>query len=397
MSGEDFHRLIDAQEATRRLRVSLPTLYSYVSRGLIRSETGPGDARARLYALSDVEELVWRKTRARKPTAAAASALSWGLPVLETRLSEIKAGALTYRGQEVPDLAADRSLEEIAALLWQAEGDPFAGLRFDPATVPGWAGVAGLLPVDRPIDRAIALMPLVRLGPAEPEPFAEAARLVQAMAAAVVSAPLDFGLPLHAALAAAWGRPEAAEAIRRVLVCSADHELNASTFTVRVAASTDVDFATCLLTGLTTFCGFEHTGLIGRARRVLEEAGESDDLAALIHSRACPISPLPGFYHRLYPEGDPRARAILAALALPEAIAQLIREVEEGMGLKPNVELALVAVEAIFGLPSGAAEAMFATGRAVGWIAHAMEQRQSGVRIRPRAYTAGGARREDLA
>src|SRR5689334_17890301 len=97
--------LIDADEATRRLHVSRATLYAYVSRGLIRSEPQIGKARTHLYALADVERLVWRKTRARKPTAAAATALSWGLPVLETSLSQIERGALTYRGQPIEELA----------------------------------------------------------------------------------------------------------------------------------------------------------------------------------------------------------------------------------------------------------------------------------------------------
>ncbi len=387
MDGEELHGLIDAQEATRLLGVNFATLYAYVSRGQIHSEAQPGNARARLYSSADVERLVWRKTRARKPSAAAATALSWGLPVLETHLSQIENGMLTYRGHDVAELAHGSSLENMATLLWNTPADPFQQARFNPADVPGWVQTAKLLERDRVIDRAIALMSLVRRTESrDVDNFISAARLVQALAATVVTSPLKTQGYLHDALAEAWGRPQAADAIRRVLVCSADHELNTSTFTVRVAASTDVDLATCLLTGLTAFCGYEHTGLVAEARKLLNEAAETRDLEGLVEHKIRLANPLPCFFHRLYPDGDPRAEEILAHVELPPAAGRLIESVGRKTGLRPNIELALVIVEATYKLPPGAAEAMFATGRSVGWIAHALEQKASGVRIRPRAY-----------
>jgi citrate synthase len=390
MDGDSLHGLIDAAEATRLLGVNRATLYAYVSRGLIHSEMRPGDARARRYSASDVERLIWQKTRARKPSAAAATALSWGLPVLETRVSQIDKGTLTYRGHDIAELAREGSLEAMAGLLWNTPANPFARTRFNPADVPGWSATAELLAQDRAIDRAIALMALVRRIPnTECDSFVVAARLVQALAATVVTRPLDTGRDLHEALAEAWGKPAAAGVIRRILVCSADHELNTSTFTVRVVASTHVDLATCLLTGLTAFCGYEHTGLIAEARSLLREAEHADDLDAFAERKAQSANPLPGFFHRLYPDGDPRAAEILAHAPLTPTAVRLIDAVGRATGLRPNIELALVVVEAAYDLPTGAAEAMFATGRSVGWIAHALEQQASGTHIRPRSHYAG--------
>lgn len=390
MDGDSSSRLIDVDEAVRRLRVSRATLYAYVSRGLIRSERQSDKRRTTLYARADVDRLVWRKTRARKPSAAAATALSWGLPVLETALSQIERGVLTYRGQTIGELAMRSSLEEIAALLWGVS-DPFTAARFRPSEVAGWDEMARLLDGDGPVGRAITLMSLVRRAPwtTGSSSITAAALLIQALACALVGRPLDTGRPLHVALAEAWGTPEAADLIRRVLVCSADHELNTSSFTMRVVASTDVDYATSLVAGLTAVCGYEHIGVIGRSRTLLAAAEGGADLDRLIDEAIAGAKPLPGFYHRLYPDGDPRAADVLAHARMTPAARRLIDVATRRTGRKPNIDIALVIVEAACGLPAGAAEAMFVTGRGVGWIAHAMEQQASGVCIRPRASRAG--------
>ena len=90
--------LATAEEASSRLGISRASLYAYVSRGLIRSFASPHDPRQRLYALEDVETLAERKARFRRPAVAAATALDWGLPVLETSITQIRDGRLFYRG-----------------------------------------------------------------------------------------------------------------------------------------------------------------------------------------------------------------------------------------------------------------------------------------------------------
>jgi citrate synthase len=98
---------------------------------------------------------------------------------------------------------------------------------------------------------------------------------------------------------------------------------------------------------------------------------------------------VPGFGHRLYPQGDPRATVLLAALDLDPWLREVFAAVEELTGARPNIDTALVALERTLRLPPGAALAIFAVGRTVGWIAHALEQRRDGRLIRPRASYAG--------
>ena len=87
----------------------------------------------------------------------------------------------------------------------------------------------------------------------------------------------------------------------------------------------------------------------------------------------------------LYPAGDPRAAALLESLALPSAYADLARQVERLAGERPNIDFGLAALSAVHRLPSHAPLALFAIGRCVGWLAHALEQAGSGQMIRPRA------------
>ena len=54
----------------------------------------------------------------------------------------------------------------------------------------------------------------------------------------------------------------------------------------------------------------------------------------------------------------------------------------------PNVDAALAALACALDLPRGAASLIFALGRTVGWIAHALEQYE-GRMIRPRARYTG--------
>src|SRR5579883_3353896 len=111
---------LTAQQAARELGVSPATLYAYVSRGLIRSEPSAG-RRARLYRRQDIELLKSRKAARRNPLDAAERNLSWGLPVLESALTLISEGRLYYRGYDAAALALARSVEEVAALMWEGE------------------------------------------------------------------------------------------------------------------------------------------------------------------------------------------------------------------------------------------------------------------------------------
>jgi citrate synthase len=98
---------------------------------------------------------------------------------------------------------------------------------------------------------------------------------------------------------------------------------------------------------------------------------------------------IPGFGHPLYPSGDPRAAALLAALGEDAAIRAACEVVERETGEVPNIDFAIAAIAVQTGLPADAPFAMFAVGRCVGWLGHAIEQIETGALIRPRARYVG--------
>src|SRR6187455_1337053 len=104
---------LTAAETAALLGVTLPTLYAYVSRGLLTSEAVPGAPRQRRYRREDVERLRDRRELRRHPEEAAPRALAFGEPVLESALTLIDGERLFYRGQDAVALARERSFEEV--------------------------------------------------------------------------------------------------------------------------------------------------------------------------------------------------------------------------------------------------------------------------------------------
>ncbi|TIR66433.1 MAG: citrate synthase, partial [Mesorhizobium sp.] len=101
--------------------------------------------------------------------------------------------------------------------------------------------------------------------------------------------------------------------------------------------------------------------------------------------------PLPGFGHQLYPEGDPRAEALLPDLDIADDLLHLRDAVLAATGMRPNVDFALAALTRSLNLPADAPFRLFALGRSIGWTAHAIEQVTSNRPIRPRARYDGPA------
>ncbi|HET9949256.1 MAG TPA: citrate synthase family protein [Longimicrobiales bacterium] len=415
----DAPRYLTADEAARELGVKRETLYAYVSRGLVRSEPGPGGRRARRYHAEDVRALLARKQRGRSPRAAVEGALDWGTPVLESGLTLITERALYYRGRDVVRLAAERTLEEVALLLWTGS-DPAsgparvarAGSDARPAGIVGTPGtrtgqalatVARLAGLE-PAHRMMAALPL--LAAADPAAARIASERVVATglallpALAAAAAGVDHAPAAHAVrvLAAAWapGVAGAERLLEAAAILCADHELNTSTLAARCAASTWASPYGVVAAGLATLHGTRHGGASGRARAMLVEAGGLPDPAGVVRARLGRGEDVPGFGHPLYPDGDPRASSLLGwlrearegrspALDVADAVA---REAERVLGLRPNVDFALAALAHALALPQGAELALFALGRTTGWIAHALEQYPR-AQIRPRARYAG--------
>jgi citrate synthase len=385
---------IDAAEATARLRISRATLYAYVSRGLIRAEPDAADPRRSLYNAADIDALAARKARGRKPEAVARATLDFGLPVLTSRITRIAEGRLAYRGSDATELATRASLEQTACLLWDCgSDDPFAAPL--PPIDPAWPHLAGALSHLSVFERTAALLPLVR-GATQITWQREVrllwpsgAALLRAVAGAVAGR-LPSADPVHRQLAEAWGADTAgAELIRTALVLLADHELNASTFAVRVVASTGASLASALSAGLGALSGPLHGGQTSLVEALFEEAERGGDAAGLVERRLWRGDRLPGFGHPLYPEGDPRAAALLAAFEMKPRLKQVIAAVCATTGQAPTIDVALTALADRFDLPDDASFALFSIGRSVGWLAQSIEQSTSNTMIRPRARYVG--------
>jgi Citrate synthase, C-terminal domain len=108
---------LSATEAAAFLGVGKPTLYAYVSRGLVRSQPG-ADSRVRTYNRLDLEQLRSRKRIRNRPQAEVAGALQWGAPLLDSSLTLISNDCLYYRGLSALELALSRSFWEVAGWLW---------------------------------------------------------------------------------------------------------------------------------------------------------------------------------------------------------------------------------------------------------------------------------------
>jgi citrate synthase len=368
---------LTASEALARLGSKPQTLYANVSRGRIRARPHPDDSRRSLYSAEDVERLAGRR-RGRRPSASvAAEAISWGEPVLTSAVSTISGGRLYYRGRDAADFAATATLEAAAALLWESS-QPAASADMVYAAAPA-ESLAAVLSV------------LAARAAADAPSYGRTRRVLQAEAASIfdtlagtVTGPAAAGQPVHERFAAAWGRPEAADLLRRVLVLLADHELNASTFAARVAVSTGASLAAGALAGLCTLTGPHHGGAAAELQALVRQA-EAGSVESAVRQWLGQGRRIPAFGHRLYPAGDIRAAALLPHITLPPPFAELRDTVERVVGEAPNIDFALAATTAAFRLPVRAPLLLFTLARCVGWLAHMLEQTASGELIRPRA------------
>lgn len=393
---------LSARVAAERLGVSLATLYAYVSRGKIDSRPGP-DGRSRQYRAQDVAHLIEARQAGRGAAQGAAHSLTWGLPVLETRISLIRPHGHYYRGVAAIDLAeAGASLEDVARLLWESgDEDPFTATPAAawPRPVATLHRQAGL----PPLERCMASLPLLAVTTPHPHSTDAAQRRISAArllrgTAAVLCGVAPDRQPVHRLMAQHWqsGHNDLSELVRAALVLCADHELNASAFATRVAASTGASLHMAVCAGLAALSGPQHGGATARAFALIGQALQVRDVTTYVRECLRRGEPLAGFGHPLYPEGDPRAALLLRMLAQRRPrqagwarIQRLVDAVHDNDGRAPSLDFALAAIASLHGLGADAALSLFAAGRMAGWLAHALEQQQTGGLIRPRAHYAG--------
>ena len=392
---------LTAVEAASLLGVSRMTLYAYTSRGHLRSEAVPGRPRERRYHREDVERLLERKETRRDPAKAAARGLHWGGPVLESGITLIHDGRFFYRGHDALALAKIATLEETATLLWGADDNERERLFAQrcPLSRRQWSSVRAL--TTDPLSALQAALPIAAaVDVASYDLSATAVRLTGARILKLATTILvgsDASAPAHRALQAAWAprRPAVAEVLRTTVVLCADHELNISAFTARCAASAGASPYHVVSAAMAAFRGYKHGGAAERVLAMLGDAHTPDAARAVITERLKRGESLPGFGHRLYADGDPRAAALLRLAEKSgndgewRRIQRVLRVGRQLLQEKPNIDFGLAAVARAYDLPDSAPPLLFAVGRTVGWIAHALEEYATGQLIRPRARYTG--------
>jgi citrate synthase len=424
--------LLTAAEAARRLGVKPATLYAYVSRGTLSRKRAAG-GRTSLFDADEIERLA-RRGRPRRPAGAL------DLTVKST-ITEISGDRLRYRGHDAIELAARRSFEEVAELLWTGElpvgrgpgeqepgkqeprkqglGKPASGQAASSWRVPdaalnvGRAAQAVLPPGILPLERMQVIVPAMavtdplRLQLDRPAVLS-AGRVV--VAGAVDCLP-DAGRPASGPVAdrpiaeRLWARlcprrPSSAmlHAMSAALVLLADHELAASTLAARTAASARADPYAVVSAGLGAVSGALHGGASLGVETMLAAASGPADAPRVVGDLLRRGERIPGFGHSVYRGADPRCTLLLSLVrqAAPKsrtiAVADaIIAEVRRKSLPEPNVDLALGTLAVAAGMVRGAGEAIFAVARIAGWIAHALEAYEAGTLLRPRASYTGPA------
>lgn len=402
-------RYLKAKEAAEMLNISIATLYAYVSRGLIRSEQSSEGKRQRRYYAEDVQKLMARKEGRRNPEKLAKDALHWGAPVLDSAITLIDRNRLYYRGYDIEKLARENKLEEVASLIWtHAIGN--AERLFDLEQVISAKKYEVML-LHMGMDGA-ELSPIQELQSFLPAAAADdltaydlrpatvaitGARIMRLMASvAAGEVPEDISIP--AMLQNGWCPQDekAIEIINAALIVTADHELNASSFAARVVASAGSTVYAAVLAGLAALQGVKHGGYTERVEALFNEIDSPENVSDILAARLRRGETIPGFGHELYSKNDPRARVLLQLLAENYTdsrelkIAQsVINTVDELIGEFPTVDTTLVIVSRVLNLPKGSALTLFALGRTIGWIGHAIEQYETDRLIRPRARYVG--------
>jgi citrate synthase len=199
--------------------------------------------------------------------------------------------------------------------------------------------------------------------------------------------------------------PRHVKAIDTYWICTAEHGLNASTFTARVVASTGADCGASLSAAVGALSGPLHGGAPAYVKPMLEEVAEQGDAERWVSDALASGKRIMGFGHRIYRAEDPRSRILKrtaeelgspyveVAQELEVAALAALQERHPERVLATNVEYYSAVVLDIAEIPPPLAPAMFACSRVAGWSAHILEQKRTGRLFRPSARYVGPAAR----
>lgn len=405
---EPDEKLLTGQQAAEFLGVKPATLYAYASRGLIESMPSMV-ARERRYRLTDLIRL--RQSSRGFKSARDPEDAVWTGPVIKSAITEISNDGHRYRGESAIELAqSGTSFETVAELLWGTGEDKTLWRRSQTLELPKAARSF----ISHDVDYLEVLkFLLVAFEMADPvsrklqrdDRFETARALIISMSMApaftdgkeeyVFDGPYPIAQTLLKALTSSVSK-EQSKAINQALVLCADHELNASTLAARIAASCDASLYSCLLSALGSFSGTLHGSASRRAEDIVSSSFRFKTVRAWLKDYLKQFERIPGFGTELYSKGDPRARVLIETAQqltgkdkFLNRLVEIVECVRESFGAEPNLDFGLAAVSYALTLPPGSGTTIFAVSRTAGWIAHAVEQREYGGVIRPRARYIG--------
>ena len=195
--------------------------------------------------------------------------------------------------------------------------------------------------------------------------------------------------------------PRHVKAIDTYWICTAEHGLNASTFTARVTASTGADCGAAMSAAVGALSGPLHGGAPARVLPMLDEVASTGDPAAYVRDLLDRRGRIMGFGHRVYRAEDPRSRILKrtakelesprfeVAEALEEAALAELQRRKPDYVIATNVEFYSAVVLDVADIPPDLTPAMFACSRVAGWAAHILEEKRTGRLVRPSARYVG--------
>ncbi|ADH98865.1 citrate synthase [Salisediminibacterium selenitireducens] len=351
-----------------------------------------------------------------------------GVVATTSSVSSIIDDVLTYRGYNIDDLADHASFEEVVYLLWneklptKQELDTFKKELAEVSAVPDEViNQMRTYPIDQvhpmaALRTAVSNLALfdeeadshdedanrrkaLKLQAQLPTIVAAFARVRQGKDPVAPKQELSYAANFLYMLNGEEPDETSVKAIDKALVLHADHELNASTFTSRVCVATLSDMYSGITAAIGALKGPLHGGANERVMAMLSEIETVENAEPYIKEALANKVKIMGFGHRVYKNGDPRAKHLKEmSRQMTEITGESkwydmsvkVDEIVTGeKGLLPNVDFYSASVYHSLGIDHDLFTPIFAVSRVSGWIAHILEQYSNNRLIRPRAEYVG--------
>jgi citrate synthase len=346
-----------------------------------------------------------------------------GVVAFQTEIAEPdrEGGALRYRGVNIEELVGHYPYEKVWGLLVDEHFEP--GMpdpeNYRPPELTGDApsdlqsALAHLSSVWRlrklvDIEPAEARDDLARLSAISMSIVAQSARVADGHSDAVPDDVVAEGETAAEKFLLRWrgeADPRHVKAIDTYWICTAEHGLNASTFTARITASTGADCGAAMSGAVGALSGPLHGGAPARVLPMLDEVASTGDPEGYVKDILDRRGRIMGFGHRVYRAEDPRSRILKrtakelgsprveVAEALETAALAALHERKPDYVIATNVEFYSAVVLDVAEIPPDLTPAMFACARVAGWSAHILEEKRTGRLIRPSAQYIGPSSR----